>query len=150
LLNCQKKKKKKQQQQKDWKTNNGSSGGSGLSSSGPSNAVSKQKRRTRVPDKPNYPLNLWSIMKNCIGKELSKIPMPVNFSEPLSMLQRLTEDYEYAEILDRSVGLIQATLASIWIAVCPCFSLIQSTTTCLWQSSASNRRGPDNWLISSF
>ena len=60
-----------------------------------------RKRRTRVPDKPHYPLNLWSIMKNCIGKELSKIPMPVNFSEPLSMLQRLTEDYEYADILDR-------------------------------------------------
>jgi len=40
-------------------------------------------------------------MKNCIGKDLSKIPMPVNFSEPLSMLQRLTEDYEYANILDR-------------------------------------------------
>ncbi|KAK5638430.1 hypothetical protein RI129_012725 [Pyrocoelia pectoralis] len=63
-------------------------------------AGGKRQRRTRVPDKPNYPLNLWSIMKNCIGKDLSKIPMPVNFSEPLSMLQRLTEDYEYAEILD--------------------------------------------------
>ncbi|KAF5286953.1 hypothetical protein FQR65_LT12412 [Abscondita terminalis] len=63
-------------------------------------AGGKRPRRTRVPDKPNYPLNLWSIMKNCIGKDLSKIPMPVNFSEPLSMLQRLTEDYEYAEILD--------------------------------------------------
>ena len=34
-------------------------------------------------------------MKNCIGKDLSKIPLPVNFSEPLSMLQRLVEDYEY-------------------------------------------------------
>lgn len=63
-------------------------------------STSKRQRRTRVPDKPNYPLNLWSIMKNCIGKDLSKIPMPVNFSEPLSMLQRLTEDYEYADILD--------------------------------------------------
>lgn len=62
--------------------------------------TSKRQRRTRVPDKPNYPLNLWSIMKNCIGKDLSKIPMPVNFSEPLSMLQRLTEDYEYSDILD--------------------------------------------------
>ncbi|XP_067617853.1 oxysterol-binding protein 1 [Eurosta solidaginis] len=59
-----------------------------------------RQRRTRVPDKPNYPLNLWSIMKNCIGKELSKIPMPVNFNEPLSMLQRLTEDYEYSDLLD--------------------------------------------------
>ncbi|KGL99913.1 Oxysterol-binding protein 1, partial [Charadrius vociferus] len=36
----------------------------------------KKRRRTRIPDKPNYSLNLWSIMKNCIGKELSKIPMP--------------------------------------------------------------------------
>lgn len=65
----------------------------------PNTKIARQ-RRTRVPDKPHYPLNLWSIMKNCIGKELSKIPMPVNFNEPLSMLQRLTEDYEYSDILD--------------------------------------------------
>ncbi|XP_068076406.1 oxysterol-binding protein 1 isoform X28 [Danio rerio] len=63
--------------------------------------VPVRKRRTRIPDKPNYSLNLWSIMKNCIGKELSKIPMPVNFNEPLSMLQRLSEDLEYYELLDR-------------------------------------------------
>lgn len=37
----------------------------------------KVKRRVRIPDKPNYSLNLWSIMKNCIGRELSRIPMPV-------------------------------------------------------------------------
>ncbi|CAL1673032.1 unnamed protein product [Lasius platythorax] len=75
-----------------WQANNGGSG----------TRMTKRKRRLKVPDKPNYPLNLWSIMKNCIGKDLSKIPMPVNFSEPLSMLQRLTEDYEYADILDRA------------------------------------------------
>uniref|UniRef100_A0A8C5E5Q3 Oxysterol-binding protein n=1 Tax=Gouania willdenowi TaxID=441366 RepID=A0A8C5E5Q3_GOUWI len=60
-----------------------------------------RQRRTRIPDKPNYYLNLWSIMKNCIGKELSKIPMPVNFSEPISMLQRLSEDLEYYDLLDK-------------------------------------------------
>lgn len=38
----------------------------------------KKEKRTRIPYKPNYSLNLWSIMKNCIGKELSKIPMPVS------------------------------------------------------------------------
>lgn len=63
----------------------------------------RRVRRRRLPEqKPNYPLNLWSIMKNCIGKDLTKIPMPVNFSEPLSMLQRLTEDFEYSDILDRA------------------------------------------------
>ncbi|XP_051939406.1 oxysterol-binding protein 1-like isoform X2 [Hippocampus zosterae] len=61
-----------------------------------------RRRRTRIPEKPNYYLNLWSIMKNCIGKELSKIPMPVNFNEPLSMLQRLSEDLEYYELLDKA------------------------------------------------
>lgn len=90
----------------------GSSGGSGSGGGPPGprpyvgpvarQANGKRVRRTRVPNKPNYPLNLWSIMKNCIGKELSKIPMPVNFNEPLSMLQRLTEDYEYASILDQA------------------------------------------------
>lgn len=34
-------------------------------------------RRKAILERPNYSLNLWSIMKNCIGKELSKIPMPV-------------------------------------------------------------------------
>lgn len=58
--------------------------------------------RRRIPDRPNANLNLWSIMKNCIGKELSKIPMPVNFNEPLSMTQRLTEELEYSELLDRA------------------------------------------------
>lgn len=66
------------------------------------NSKRGRRRRTRVPEKPNHSVNLWSIMKNCIGKDLSKIPMPVNFNEPLSMLQRLTEDYEYAELLDRA------------------------------------------------
>lgn len=60
----------------------------------------KKGRRSRVPNRPNYSLNLWSVLKSSIGKDLSKIPMPVNFSEPLSMLQRLTEDFEYSEILD--------------------------------------------------
>ncbi|EDV94495.1 oxysterol-binding protein 1 [Drosophila grimshawi] len=68
------------------------------------NESTHRSRRSRVPDKPNYPINLWSLMKNCIGKDLSKIPMPVNFNEPISMLQRLVEDYEYSEILDTAAA----------------------------------------------
>ncbi|OQV25318.1 Oxysterol-binding protein 1 [Hypsibius exemplaris] len=62
-------------------------------------------RRLQIPARPNASLSLWSIMKNCIGRDLSKIPMPVNFSEPLSMLQRLTEDFEYSDILDRAAAI---------------------------------------------
>ncbi|VDK39067.1 unnamed protein product [Taenia asiatica] len=62
------------------------------------------QRRTTIPPKPNISLNLWSILSNCIGKELTKIPMPVNFSEPLSMLQRLSENFEYSYVLDRAAA----------------------------------------------
>lgn len=61
-------------------------------------------RRTTITPRPNYSFNLWSIMKNCIGKDLSKIPIPVNFSEPLSMLQRITEELEYSDILDKAAA----------------------------------------------
>lgn len=64
-----------------------------------------RKRRTKIPDRPQCSINLWSIMRNCIGKELTKIPMPVNFNEPLSFLQRITEDLEYADLLDRAAEL---------------------------------------------
>ncbi|XP_010949641.1 oxysterol-binding protein 2 isoform X2 [Camelus bactrianus] len=83
----------------DWTSSDNVLDGASLVPKGPS----KVKRRVRIPDKPNYSLNLWSIMKNCIGRELSKIPMPVNFNEPLSMLQRLTEDLEYHHLLDKAV-----------------------------------------------
>ena len=61
-----------------------------------------RKRRTRIPDKPADSSNLWEIMKNCIGRDLSRIPMPVNFNEPISFLQRLTEGLEYSELLTRA------------------------------------------------
>lgn len=38
----------------------------------------KRVYRTRIGEKPDVSINLWSIMKNCIGKELTKIPMPVS------------------------------------------------------------------------
>lgn len=98
----------------------------------------QRKRRTRVADKPNYPLNLWSFMKNCIGKELSKIPMPVNFNEPLSMLQRLTEDYEYAELLN---------IAAKCTDVCEQLAYVAAFTISSY-STTSNRTGkPFNPLL---
>lgn len=49
-----------------------------------------RERRSVIPDRPDLPINLWSIMKNCIGKELSKIPMPVSSASLLSVGGRLT------------------------------------------------------------
>jgi len=46
--------------------------------------------------------SVWSILKQCIGKELSKITMPVIFNEPLSFLQRIVEYMEYAPLLTKA------------------------------------------------
>ncbi|TPX42136.1 hypothetical protein SeLEV6574_g05746 [Synchytrium endobioticum] len=59
--------------------------------------------RDRLPLDPKSPrptLNVWSFMRSAIGKDLSKVTLPVFFNEPLSMLQRMAEDVEYVEILN--------------------------------------------------
>nr|CDP97507.1 BMA-OBR-2 [Brugia malayi] len=47
-------------------------------------------------------LSVWSVLKKCIGKDLTRISVPVVFNEPLSFLQRLAEYMEYAELLERA------------------------------------------------
>ena len=47
-------------------------------------------------------VSLWSVLKQCIGKELSKITMPISFNEPLSFLQRLAEYMEYSQLLHQA------------------------------------------------
>ncbi|KAF6212204.1 hypothetical protein GE061_012725 [Apolygus lucorum] len=59
-------------------------------------------RRKRVPDRPPVPMNIWSTLKNAVNSDMSKMALPVAFSEPLSALQRLNEDFEYSEILDKA------------------------------------------------
>lgn len=46
--------------------------------------------------------SVWSFLKQCIGKELSKITMPVIFNEPLSFLQRVVEYMEYEPLIERA------------------------------------------------
>lgn len=47
-------------------------------------------------------ISLWNILRNNIGKDLSKVSMPVQLNEPLNTLQRLCEELEYSELLDKA------------------------------------------------
>ncbi|KAF5282684.1 hypothetical protein FQA39_LY17516 [Lamprigera yunnana] len=91
-------------------------------------AEGQQKYRLVLPV-PMYhnDFNIWTVLKNCIGKELSKITMPVVFNEPLSFLQRMTEYMEYSYLLRKAseqsdpvsrlqyvVGFAVSALASNW------------------------------------
>ncbi|KAI3357483.1 hypothetical protein L3Q82_015891 [Scortum barcoo] len=49
--------------------------------------------------------SVWSILKKCIGMELSKIAMPVVFNEPLSFLQRISEYMEHTHLINKACSL---------------------------------------------
>lgn len=57
--------------------------------------------RNALPfDKPKgVPIPIMKILKDAVGKDITRITIPVQFSEPINMLQRLAEDFEYAEHL---------------------------------------------------
>lgn len=61
-------------------------------------------RRTTlpVPRPPTEGLSLWNLLSRNIGKDLSQISMPVALNEPLNILQRLCEELEYSELLDKA------------------------------------------------
>ncbi|KAJ0086694.1 hypothetical protein Patl1_08422 [Pistacia atlantica] len=62
------------------------------------------KRRKKLPDpvEKEKGISLWSMIKDNIGKDLTKICLPVYFNEPLSSLQKCFEELEYSYLLDRA------------------------------------------------
>lgn len=62
------------------------------------------KRRKKLPDpiEKEKGVSLWSMIKDNIGKDLTKICLPVYFNEPLSSLQKCFEDFEYSYLIDRA------------------------------------------------
>ncbi|XP_078501716.1 oxysterol-binding protein-related protein 7 [Lissotriton helveticus] len=53
-----------------------------------------------APSVHSSDVSLWNILRNNIGKDLSKVSMPVQLNEPLNTLQRLCEELEYSALLD--------------------------------------------------
>ena len=73
------------------------------------------------PAQQEKSVSLWSIIKECVGKDLSKVCLPVYFNEPLSMLQRIAEELEYSPLLDK-VRLMEVicftSSVQVWHVVC--------------------------------
>ncbi|XP_029958372.1 oxysterol-binding protein-related protein 3 isoform X2 [Salarias fasciatus] len=76
------------------------------------------QRRTCLPSPSptNSTISLWNILRNNIGKDLSKVAMPVQLNEPLNTLQRLCEELEYSELLDRAAATQDPFERMIYIA----------------------------------
>ncbi|CAJ2664081.1 unnamed protein product [Trifolium pratense] len=61
-------------------------------------------RRKKLPDpvEKEKGVSLWSMIKDNVGKDLTRVCLPVFFNEPISSLQKCFEDLEYSYLLDRA------------------------------------------------
>ncbi|KAL8776927.1 MAG: hypothetical protein Q9194_002843 [Teloschistes cf. exilis] len=74
--------------------------------------------RTRLKmdsdDRPK--ISLWGILKSMIGKDMTKMTLPVSFNEPTSLLQRVAEDMEYTDLLDTAADRLDSAERMVYVA----------------------------------
>jgi len=75
-----------------------------------------RRRDLPVPITEMEGVNLWNLLCKNIGKDLSKISMPVTLNEPLSTLQRLCEELEYSDLLDKAAAATSPLDRMVWVA----------------------------------
>ncbi|GJJ77937.1 oxysterol-binding protein-related protein 3/6/7 [Entomortierella parvispora] len=61
-------------------------------------------------------ISLLSILRKNVGKDLSTVAMPVSLNEPINVLQRLCEELEYSELLDKAAGLEDSLDRLVYVA----------------------------------
>ena len=74
-----------------------------------------KRERLPAPQPLNQSFSIWDLLRKNMGKDLSRISMPANINQPLSLLQRTVEDFEYLDLLYEAIDCdcdCDATLAS--------------------------------------
>ncbi|TVY23211.1 Oxysterol-binding-like protein [Lachnellula hyalina] len=74
----------------------------------------RKKLAMDADDRPK--ISLWSILKSMIGKDMTKMTLPVSFNEPTSLLQRCAEDMEYSDLLDIAADRPDAAERMVYVA----------------------------------
>ncbi|KAG9230204.1 Oxysterol-binding protein-domain-containing protein [Amylocarpus encephaloides] len=74
----------------------------------------RTKLKMDADDRPK--ISLWGILKSMIGKDMTKMTLPVSFNEPTSLLQRCAEDMEYADLLDIAAARPDSTERMVYVA----------------------------------
>ena len=62
-------------------------------------------------------LTKWQgVLKSMIGKDMTRMTLPVSFNEPTSLLQRVAEDMEYTDLLDIAASRASSAERMVYIA----------------------------------
>lgn len=62
------------------------------------------KRRSTIPPSVVMPPSLIGFLRKNVGKDLSTVSMPISANEPISLLQRVSEQLEYSSLLDAAAS----------------------------------------------
>ena len=73
-------------------------------------------RRKSIPAAKVLPPSLIAFVRKNVGKDLSTISMPVSANEPISLLQRMAEQLEYAHLLDVAAQQKQPQYRLLYVA----------------------------------
>ncbi|EEQ36694.1 hypothetical protein CLUG_00817 [Clavispora lusitaniae ATCC 42720] len=77
----------------------------------------KPPRKKLAMDEDDRPkIGLWGILKSMIGKDMTHMSLPVSFNECTSLLQRLAEDIEYNDLLNKAASIPDSTLRIVYVA----------------------------------
>ncbi|KAH8926952.1 hypothetical protein BT69DRAFT_1347639 [Atractiella rhizophila] len=80
------------------------------------NKVAREKRREQLPAPVSgEELSLGGLIRKSIGKDMTKMAMPISMNEPLSALQRVAEEFEYSSLLDKAAA-SAGEERTMWIA----------------------------------
>jgi oxysterol-binding protein 1 len=82
-------------------------------------SLDEPKERTELPwfKDPNVKVSIWAIIKDSIGKDISKLTVPVYFNDPTSLLQKCAQSMEYNSILDQAALIDEPGKRLAWVAV---------------------------------
>lgn len=86
------------------------------------------RKRLKLSEDDRPKISLWSVLKSMVGKDMTRMTLPVTFNEPTSLLQRVAEDLEYSELLDQACGFEDSTLRMLYVAA---FTASSSASTTL-------------------
>lgn len=85
-------------------------------------------RKRLSMDKDDRPkISLWAVLKSMVGKDMTRMTLPVTFNEPTSLLQRVAEDLEYSELLDQAATFEDSTLRTLYVAAFTASSYASTT-----------------------
>ncbi|KAK9246905.1 Oxysterol-binding protein-domain-containing protein [Lipomyces tetrasporus] len=74
------------------------------------------RTRLKLAEDDRPKISLWAILKSMIGKDMTKMTLPVSFNECTSLLQRVAEDMEYTDLLDQAALKKDSCLRMVYVA----------------------------------